>query len=350
MSEESGDRTQDALELMKLIQVDYRRAEQELRNMSLHLAQRQEWASKTLGMPLDALRQITTLPGAKTDGDPGPVPQDSTHNRDSAISKFTAKPPVPTLGVFCLGRFCVRVDFKEIVDWRSSKAKSLLKFLVSRQGHSVSRDILMEAFWPGFEPAMANNNLKMAVSALRKTLNQYRGQGGAFEWILFQDGNYMINPAVVFWADIERFEDLCNIGRSLEKDSRVDEAITQYESAEALYQGDYLADDIYDDWTSLKREALKDKYLTILTKLADHSLQKLDLEGCIVYCERILNQDYCREDVYRHLMCCHSRLGQRNRAIDWYHLCQKTIKKELDVDPEHKTVALYHKLLSDQPI
>jgi DNA-binding SARP family transcriptional activator len=63
-----------------------------------------------------------------------------------------------------------------------------------------------------------------------------------------------------------------------------------------------------------------------------------------------LGKDPCREDAYRRLMCCYSRLEQRNRAIGWYRLCEKTIKRELEVSPDRSTFALYQKLLNDEYI
>jgi len=255
---------------------------------------------------------------------------------------------VPALEVYCLGRFQVRVGWKRIDHWPSTKAKSVLKYLIAQQRRPVSRDVLMEALWPSCEPSLANNSLKAAVRTLRQTLNAAQGTNGDFPWVLFQDGNYLINSEVDSWMDVEQFDYHWQAGRQLEREGKQAEAISELQAAEALYQGDYLEDDLYEDWTWLRREALKDTYLAILGRLADDSMQKADYEGCVVYCQKILGKDPCREDAYRRLMCCYSRLGQRNRAIAWYRLCHKIIRAELDVDPDHATVALYHKLLKDE--
>ena len=207
----------------------------------------------------------------------------------------------------------------------------------------------MEALWPGCEPSLANNNLKAAVRALRQTLSLAHGADD-FAWVLFQNGNYMINPEADLWVDVEQFEYQWGAGRQLEKEGKPAEAAKEHQIAEALYKGDYLEDDLYEEWTSLRREALKDIYLAILGRLADHSMQRADFEDCIVCCQKILTKDPCREDAYRRLMSCYSRLGQRNRAIAWYRLCEKTIKSELDVNPDHGTIALYQKLLNDEYI
>ena len=137
---------------------------------------------------------------------------------------------------------------------------------------------------------------------------------------------------------------------SLEKEGKLAEAIKEFELAEALYRDDYLEDEPYEEWTLLRREALKDTYVTILGKLADHSIGAADYESCIIYCQKILVKDPCREDAYRRLMRCYSRLGQRNRALRWYEICRRTIQAELDTTPDRETTTLYHRLLRGEPI
>jgi len=325
VNSESGSQYESLIHFLKAIQLEYHDAIKQLQEVSSHFGQREAMIGEQLRTGLHALDQVTA-------------------SQESTVSRPVAQHPVPALEVYCLGRFQVQVGWKRIEHWPSTKAKSVLKYLIAQQRRPVSKDVLMEALWPGCEPSLANNNLKMAVHSLRQTLNAAQDTEEDFPWVLFQDGNYLINPEVDSWMDVEQFEYHWQAGRQLEREGKQAEAIRELQAAEALYQGDYLEDDLYEDWTWLRREALKDIYL------ADDSIQNEDYEGCAVCCQKILGKDPCREDAYRRLMCCYSRLGQRNRAIAWYHLCQKTIKAELDVDADHATVALYQKLLRDEYI
>jgi len=326
MSNEWIEQYQTAIQLLKLVQVDYGRARQELQEVSSHFAEREGATARQVCTALEALDKVNAAPSA------------------------TVQQSVPTLEVYCLGKFQVRVGWRKIEQWHSVKAKSLLRYLVAQPGRLVSKDILMEALWPGCDPSLANNNLKATVRALRQTLNLNHGTSKDFAWVLFQDGNYLINSEAHLWVDAEQFEYHWQAGRRLEEEGKIAEAIREHKAAESLYKGDYLEDDPYEEWTYLQREALKDQYLAILGKLADYSIRDSDHEGCIVYCQKILVRDSCREDAYRRLMCCYSRLEQRNRAIAWYRLCERTIKKELDVSPDRRTIALYQNLLSDESI
>ena len=171
-----------------------------------------------------------------------------------------------------------------------------------------------------------------------------------FPYVLFLQGSYLINPDVELWIDIEEFEHHWELGRCLEKEGKLTQAMLEYELAEVLYRGDYLEDEPYEEWTLLRREALKDAYLIILSKLADHSSAVADYESCIIYCQKILARDPCREDAYRRLMRCYYRLGQRNRAARWYEICRETIWTELDTTPDDETVTLYQQLLRGESI
>jgi DNA-binding SARP family transcriptional activator len=326
MKPEAVDYYQTAIKLFKLLQVDYRRTQKELQEVTLHLAQREYVAASKLNSALDAL------------------------NGNNRVSQTATQRSVPTLEAYCLGKFQVRVNCKIIEHWRSTKAKYILKHLITDGGRPVPKDILIEAIWPGCEPSQGNNNLKAAVRALRQTLNHDNGTSEVSPGILFADGNYMINPEVDLWVDAEQFERHCKAGRRFEGEVKLVEAIREHKAAEALYRGDYLEDDPFEEWTYLRREALKDEYMFVLGKLAEYSMRAKNYEDCIGYCQKILSKDCCREDTYQRLMCCYNRLGQRSRAVQWYRLCEKTIRRELDVDPDHELVALYQKLVRGEYI
>ena len=332
-------------QLIQLIQDDYSHIRKELLNLSSRLHEKEIMVTKLVGAALTDLEQTGGNHNTKLAGNSSAVDGVRSREVSSAIPPVAGELCVPTLEARCLGRFRIFVDSKEIVHWRSLKAKSLLKYLVgNNNGHLASRDILMEALWPGCDASTANNNLKVAVLALRKTLESNHGQNGASQVVVFSDRNYGINSKVALYIDAEQFEHHWQAGKHLERQGKDEDAIAEYDAAVTLYEGDFLEDDIYEDWTLIRRETLKDKYLAILAKLADYSMQKADYDGAIVYCEKVLGKDCCREDVYHRLMTCYSRMGQRNRAIDWYRLCEKTIRRELEVGPDQELVALYDKL------
>ena len=231
--------------------------------------------------------------------------------------------------------------------WHRSKAKTLFKYLVARR-QPVPRDVLLDLLWPEADPTIAVNGLRVALHALRQALEPCDVHG--HDYVIFDGGNYLLNPEVRLRVDAEEFTAHFEAGRRLERQRQLAEAMAQYELAEAIYRDDYLVEDLYEDWTLVRREELKDQYLMVLAKLADYCIQRGDAEGCIIYCHKILQKDPCREDAYRRLMRCYAQLGQRSQALHWYDLCVRTLRQELDVAPFEQTRHLYERIVAGKEV
>src|SRR3712207_2612344 len=118
------------------------------------------------------------------------------------------------------------------------------------------------------------------------------------------------------------------------------EAVAEYEGAIGLYRGDYLVEDLYEDWTMVERERLANAYVDMLGRLGEHYLESgLPQEG-IRACYRVLEKDRCHEDSHRLLMRCYAELGLRGRAMRQYRLCEQTLRQSYGVEPSQETQAL----------
>jgi DNA-binding SARP family transcriptional activator len=347
-SDYGGASWQDTIQLLRLVQSDYQGVREELEKVSHTLAEREALVGKHLQYAFrvsGGYRTLCLIPsgaGITVSQMGGAILGD--------VAPPSALPRPMRLEVRCLGRFEVRSAWRQVERWQSVKAKSLFEYLMSRSKEPVIKDMLMETLWPDCDPRAAGNNLKAAMHGLRRTLSYLFQEGESFPYVLFLQGSYLMNPEIELWVDVEEFERHWVLGRRLEREERLAEAIGEFELAEALYRGDYLEDEPYEEWTLLRRETLKDTYLIILGKLADYSMGTGDYESCVAYCQKILAKDPCREDAYRRLMRYYSRLGRRNRALHWYEICRRTIQAELDTPPDQETTALYHQLLRNEPI
>ncbi len=337
----------DAIHLLRLVQNDYQGATSQLEKVVHALREKETVVSQRLQYALQASGGYRTL----CLGTFGVATAGSLMGK--AVLGGIARrrlPELMRLEVRCLGRFEVSSAWNQVERWQSVKAKSVIQYLMTRPRGPVIKDILMETLWPDCDPRAASNNLKAAMHGLRRALGQLFDEKEGFPYVLFIQGSYLINPEIELWVDVEEFEQHWVLGRRWEREGKEAQAIREFELAETLYRGDYLEDEPYENWTLLRREALKDIYLIILGKLADHFMGTADYENCIIYCQKILAKDPCREDAYRRLMRGYSRLGQRNRALHWYQICRRTILAELDTDPDRETTALYHQLLRNDPI
>jgi DNA-binding SARP family transcriptional activator len=335
---------QDTVSLLQSIQDEFRGTRRQLDQVNRRLIEQEARVNQQLQSLGSLIPNSNTLRLAKYNlGNPagrlgavvlGGVSRPTPHSHSAQIE------------IRCLGRFEARSAAGQVEHWHSQKSKSVLQYLLIQPHQPTFKDTLVEALWPAVNAQAANNSLKAAVHSLRLNFNEItRGLLDA-PVVLFSEGSYRLNPEVNFSIDVEEFEKLRANGRRLEKELRMAEAMSEFEKAEALYRGDYLEDELYAEWTLLKREALKDNYLIMLSKLAEYCLQTYRYEDCLGYSQKILTKDPCREDAYRYLIQCHLSLNQKNRALRWFEICLQTLKAQLDSLPEKETMMLGESILS----
>lgn len=160
------------------------------------------------------------------------------------------------------------------------------------------------------------------------------------EYVVTRGDTYVLDPGAPIWIDTQTFGTLCACAAGLWRSGQVKESLQAYEAADELYRDDYLVDDLYEEWTYLPRERLKDEYMLALTRLADASLAAHDYDRCIEYCHKLLARDASREDAYQRLMRCHALSGRPGRAMRWYQLCREVLHRDLCVEPSDHTLQL----------
>ncbi len=248
------------------------------------------------------------------------------------------------LRIYCLGAFAVFAGDQQIALKRTSKDGQILKYLATTGRKPVKRDVLLEVLWPDTDPQVANNRLKVTIHHLRQLLDPVLPDGACGECVVFEHGSYMLNPEMRIWTDVQEFEDNWQTGSKFERAGRMEEAIAAYSKAESLYRGDFLQEDMLEEWTLVKREALKDTHLEILDKLSQYYFRASQIDAAIAGWKKIIVQDPWREDAYRSLMICFAALGQRARALKWYETCVQTLRLQLGIDPEPETVELSERI------
>jgi two-component SAPR family response regulator len=245
------------------------------------------------------------------------------------------------LMIYTLGAFQVYQNGQLISDWNGFKARSIFKYLLTWRGSSTAKDVLMDIFWPeaGFDAA--RHNLHQAIHSLRKTLRQ---ADATVQLILFEHDAYSLNPEVNIWLDYVEFEKHVQSGQRLEAAGQLAEAMAEYKLAVEIYRGDFLEEDLYEDWPHARREHLRHVYLNLLNQLSEYCLQQGEYAETIALCRKMLAQDNCHEEAHRRLMRCYQQQGQRLLAVRQYQLCVQALRMELDMPPLPETQVLYDQI------
>jgi len=299
-------------------------------------------SNKVPGFPGDEA-EISTPPSAKKFDEPSIPPKEEveTPTAGPVVEEKQEAPDMPTLIIYCLGPFRVYQDDQPVNDWSSSKGKVVFKYLVTHRERPVPKEVLMDLFWAAADPDAARNNLNVAIYGLRQTLHKTRKD---FSHVLFQEDHYLLNPELHIWLDVEAFMEHLKMAKSLEQRREMALAVREYRAAEALYQGEFLAEDRYEEWVFPLRQRLQDDYMHLLDRLSLYYLDQEAYDACVTMCDKILVIEPGREEAHLRLMHCYHQQGQRYLALRQYHLCMEALARELDVDPSQPTIELYKRI------
>jgi DNA-binding SARP family transcriptional activator len=265
------------------------------------------------------------------------------------FSAYLPQSPVrkPYLRVYFFGQFGMLCDGNAMQLGRNGKALTILKYLLANRRRPVSQDHLMGWLWPESNLKKARWSLNSAIHGLRKLLGECSSSLST-NYVSLEDGYYRLSPAVQVWTDVDEFDERYEQGRRLEKGGNPQAAAVEYEQAIDLYRGDYLIEDLYEDWTMVERERLSNAYMDMLGRLAVYYMETGQYQESIRGCYRVLQKDRCHEDSYRLLMRCYARLGLRGRALDQYRICEKILEQEYGTSPSSETQSLYVGILRDE--
>jgi DNA-binding SARP family transcriptional activator len=195
-----------------------------------------------------------------------------------------------SLTITTLGRFGIIRGGRPVghSEWQSRKARDLLKILVVRRGRRTPRALLMEALWPGEDPHRLSNRLSVALSTLRSVLDPERQR--APDHFVSASGDAIELRLVNVEIDVERLLEDGEEGLRLYREDALG-ARARLESAEAMYVGDFLDEDLYEDWATPMREEVRAMYLAVTTTLADIAESAADHDAATRYWLRVLERD-----------------------------------------------------------
>gem|GEM_PF-1290241 len=253
------------------------------------------------------------------------------------------KSSIPTLEIRLLGRFEVLRDGEPIPDdaWGRRKTKTLLKVLLTDPGRVFTQDQLIDALFGGENVDKATENLYGRVSQLRRALEPDLKRGVDSAFIIRGGQGYSFNLTACGDLDTEAFGKGLDDSELLAEEKDWTAAVERFEEAVALYRGEFLAEDRYEDWAEETRSRLQRHYLSALVQLAECYQQLGRLRQAISCCQQVLSLEPYRESVIRQLMRFEHASGRRVNALRVYQEGKEALREHLDVDPSPETRALY---------
>jgi DNA-binding SARP family transcriptional activator len=208
-----------------------------------------------------------------------------------------------------------------------------LVFYLAAHTDAVSREQLLELFWPNADRAAALQLLRAALHGARKAL------GAA---LLADDARVTLAPAVhVDWRILNHTV----------ADPHSSEAALA--AALAAYKGPFLAGfslpdcPDFDAWLAAEREHARVLAVRGFSRLARLAEARGDYHAARDALDRALRDDPLQEDLQRDAMRLHYLAGDRVGAIRRYENLRDLLDAEMGVPPMEATRALYDAVITD---
>ncbi len=244
--------------------------------------------------------------------------------------KLPESVPVYGISVSTLGKLEVVLPNGSAVVWRR-RVRELFTMLLSAPYGTVGRDEIAYSLWPEHDSFAAFQNLRVTISALRKSL------GPRARVTVTAEGVGLDVPAES--RDDIRFERAATAALGREEFNAFEEAMTHW-------GGQYLPNDVYCDWTQYRRLQLASLCSRLVQEAAVHAQSISDLQKVEDWLRRIVIAEPTDEASVRTMMEIELKLGNRSQAVRLFRELSATLGSELSIEPDPATVAVYERALA----
>ena len=253
---------------------------------------------------------------------------------------------MPSLEISLLGPFQVVLDGTLLTDFETDKVRGLLAYLAVEGQRLHRRDHLAGLLWPDRPQRAARNNLRQALSSLRRTLGDRTREPPL---LLASRRELGLNPQAAIWVDVAAFQAL--VDRAGPGAAPLDDQdVYRLQQAVELYQGDFLAEfhlpdsPPFEEWATVLRERLRIQVLDALQALTDHLTERQEYEQARLYALQQVALEPWREEAHRQLMRLYAAIGQPEAAVAQFERCRRILAQELKLEPMPETRRLYEQI------
>jgi len=265
---------------------------------------------------------------------------------ERALARLLSVPP-PPLRAQTLGRFRLWRGDEEITRWPRRSARDVFLILLAHTPRPVPIERLMETLWPESAPDKARQNLRRAVSDLRRILEPELPAGAPSRYLRVERETYALILPPGSHVDDTAFEKALTqelaapIPSTREGRQAV---ISRLETTLGRYTGDYLSELPYEDWALTRREYLRHLLISGAHLLAQLYLEAGQLENAIIIAHCALTQQPWDEEATLVLMRAYAALENTPAALQAYEAYRDRLQRDLDLPPRDDLTALYEQL------
>ena len=227
---------------------------------------------------------------------------------------------------------------EEPVSAERRKAVALLVYLAV-EGGRPTRDSLSALLWPDYDQSKAFTNLRHTLWEIQQSV----GEG----WIIADRETIRLNEEADVYLDVRDFESLLAQSRA-QRDPSL--RIPLLSDTIKLYRNHFLTGfslkdaPYFNEWAFARSEELRHQLSRALITISEDHCALGQADQAIPYARRLITLDPLNEASHRQLMHIYIQAGQHSAALKQYQACEQLLRKELGVDPQPETQALYKKI------
>ncbi|MBA2275579.1 MAG: winged helix-turn-helix domain-containing protein [Chloroflexi bacterium] len=230
-----------------------------------------------------------------------------------------------------LGRVEYRIGDRivRISDTRR-KASALLAYLVTRPGHTATREQVLDDIWPDSDPQAAANSLHQTLYFLRRDIDPWYDDESSASYVLHEGEMLWLSGTLVFpesWA----FDSAA--ASALLPSATLKDQIDVL----AMYRGRFAPDFEYEEWSLAWRDRLHAAYLALAKATFKRLVSGDRHEEAVRLCQVALATDPDALDIEQALIWAYCSLGSDSAASKQYAHFAHAHQSELGVDPPSLT-------------
>jgi DNA-binding SARP family transcriptional activator len=205
------------------------------------------------------------------------------------------------------------------------KVLTLLCFLLTRPRFSSTRDEVLDALWPDFEPTVALNSLNQTVYFLRRVFEpSYREDTSP---------GYVRHESDVVWLDRQLVTSRSQVSSDFVRSLGPRPTPDEVDRLTTIYRGRFALDFTYEEWAVAYRDTLHAAYLqTVENAVADDMATGHWTRG-IVTARRALAVDPEAEQIEASLVRLLRLSGAHAAAAEQYEHYSTVLKEALGIEP-----------------
>lgn len=216
------------------------------------------------------------------------------------------------IAIWTLGGCRLESDGRRVLlDAAKPRVRSLFRLLAVHAGAPVHREVIQDALWPEADASAGARSLHVAVSALRRLLDEMlSGTGGR---LVARDGEAYRLDVAPEAVDVGRFEAAIADARAAR--ARRQSALEPYARAAGLYAGELLPEEGPAEWVVERRDRYRAEAVEAAVGIAEEALLGGDHAAAIRACRFGLGLDRYQDALWRILIEAHERAGDPGAAV-----------------------------------